>query len=78
MKGQRTGRKAAAAADDDGDKKQVTKTDSAVKDMCSPINVHKILIFINLKEGISSDVQRATVLENATAYEHFPIFINNR
>jgi hypothetical protein len=56
----------------------LTKTDSAIKDMCRPIHVNKILIILNLQEGISSDIQRATGLENAMVSEPFPIFSNRR
>jgi hypothetical protein len=56
----------------------LTKTDSAVKYMCYPIHEHKILIILNLQEGISTDIQRATGLENAIVSEHFPFFSNSR
>lgn len=81
INGQHSEWKAAAAAEDDDDAnntQQSTKTDSAHKDMCCPIHVRKILIILNLQEGISSDIQRATGLENAIVSEPFPVFSNRR
>jgi len=81
INGQHSGWKADDYDDDDDDAnntQQFTKTESAVKDMCRPIHVHTILIILNLQEGFSSDIQRATGLENAIVSEPFSIFSNSR